>query len=133
MLAAAAVAALGAAILGEYQFTGLTGAVAGLIFGIFVAEAAVAVNRQGTTLLAVVCAAFTAGGLLWAIHGSIGARSSIPADVPAMAWLAVGLGVGGAGFRARSSGRRGAGSPSEPGRTPASAPDASSSPEHPAG
>jgi len=34
---------LGAAILGEYQFDGLTGAVAGLIYGVFIAEAAVAV------------------------------------------------------------------------------------------
>jgi hypothetical protein len=135
VLAAAAVAALGAAILGEYQFTGLTGAAAGLIFGIFVAEAAVAVNRQGDSLLAVVCAAFTAGALLWAIHGSIGARSSIPADVPAMAWLALGLGMAAAAFRARSSGRKAAGTRSERAHTPESAPDVreSSSPEHPAG
>jgi len=125
------VTALGAAILGEYQFTGLTGAAAGLIFGIFVAEAGVAVNRGGNNVLAAVCALFTAGGLLWAIHASFGARSSIPADVPGMGWLAVGLGVVGAGFRARSSGRRGAGTPSETARTPESAPGApeSSSPE----
>ncbi len=133
VLAATAVAALGAAILGEYQFTGLTGAVAGLIFGIFVAEAAVAVNRGGNDLLAVVCALLTAAGLIWAIHAGIGARDSIPGDVPGMGWLAVGLGVVGAGFRARSSGRRGAGTPSAPGRTPESAADGSSAPQQPAG
>lgn len=135
VLASLVVAALGAAILGEYQFTGLTGAAAGLIFGIFVAEAGVAVNRGGNDLLAVVCALLTAAALLWAIHASIGARSSIPADVPGMAWLAVGLGVVGAGVRARSSGRREAGSRSEQARTPESAPAApeQSSPEHPQG
>jgi hypothetical protein len=121
LLASFAVAALGAAILGEYQFTGVTGAAAGLIFGIFVAEAGVAVNRGGDNLLAVACALLTGGALLWAIHASFGARSSIPADVPAMGWLAIGLGVVAAGFRARSSGKRGAGTQSETARTPESA------------
>jgi hypothetical protein len=135
VLAAAVVAALGAAILAEYQFTGITGAAAGLIFGLFVAEVAVAINKGGNDVLAVACALLTAAGLLWAIHGSIGARSSIPSDVPAMAWLAMGLGVVAAALRARSSGRRASGTPSEPGRTPESAPDVpgAPSPEHPAG
>ena len=133
VLAAVAVAAAGAAILGEYQFDGLTGAAAGLIFGIFVAEAAVAVAKRGSGPLSLLCAALTAAGLLWAIHAGIGARDSVPQDVPAMGWLAVGLGVVGAGVRARSSGRRADDSPTEPARTPASAPDANPSPEHPAG
>ena len=118
VLAGAAVAALGAAILGEYQFDGLTGAAAGLIFGIFVSEAAVGVARRGSTALALLCAALTAAGLGWAIHASIGARASIPSDVPNMGWVAVALGVAGAAFRARSSERRGAGSPTRQGHTP---------------
>ncbi|MCU1451695.1 MAG: hypothetical protein JWP02_3865 [Acidimicrobiales bacterium] len=133
-LAAFAVAALGAAILGEYQFSGITGAAAGLILGIFVAEAAIAVNGGGSRALVVVCAALTAASLLWAIHASIGARDSIPADIPSMGWAAIALGVVGAGVRARSSGTPAAGTRTERGRTPGSAPDVPSpTPEHPQG
>src|SRR4051812_45573072 len=100
LLASAAVAAAGAAILGEYQFTGLTGAAAGLIFGIFVAEAGVAVNRGGNDLLAGGCALLTAAALLWGVHASFGARSRIPPDVPTLGWGSVGAGGVGAGGRA---------------------------------
>ena len=126
---------LGAAILGEYQFDGLTGAVAGLIYGIFVAEAAVAVNRRRNTILAVVCAVLAVGGLGWAIRASIGPRADIPGDLPALAWVALVLAAAGAAVRARSSGRRAGGSPSEPARTPASESGdlGRSSPETPAG
>jgi hypothetical protein len=129
------VTALGAAILGEYQFDGLTGAVAGLIFGVFVAEAAVAVARRGSTTLVVVCTVLAVGGLAWAIRASIGPRASIPGDVPGLAWVALALAAAGAAVRARSSGRRAGGSPREPRHTPASesaAPERSS-PETPAG
>jgi hypothetical protein len=114
LLAAFAVAALGAAILGEYQFSGITGAAAGLILGIFVAEAAVAVNGGGSHLLAFLGAVLTAASLVWAIHASIGARASIPGDIPSMGWAALALGILGAAFRARSSGRPAAGTRSEP-------------------
>ena len=135
VVAAFAVTVIGAAILGEYQFTGLTGAVAGLIYGIFVAEAAVAVARRGSTWLAIVCAVLAVGGLGWAIRAGIGPRDSVPADIPGYGWAALVLAAGGAAFRGRSSGRRGAGSQPEPGRTPASEPGGSqsSSPERPAG
>ncbi len=115
---ALAVTVLGAAILGEYQFTGVTGAAAGLIYGLFIAEAAVAVARRGSALLAVICAVLAVGGLGWAIRASIGPRASVPGDIPAMGWLALGLAAVGAAIRARSSGRRPAGSPTEPPRTP---------------
>src|SRR5437667_7346259 len=82
LVAGLLVTALGAAILGEYQFNGLTGVVAGLIFGLFVAEVTVSVAREGNAVFAVVCAAFTVGGLGWAVHASIGPRG----DVPALAW-----------------------------------------------
>lgn len=135
VVAALVVTAVGAAILGEYQFDGLTGAVAGLIFGIFVAEAAVAVARRGSGWLAAICAVLALGGLGWAIRASIGPRASVPGDVPGFAWAALVLAAAGAAVRARSSGRRAAGSRTEPGRTPASEPAGreSSSPERPAG
>src|SRR3954471_1868865 len=126
---------IGAAILGEYQFTGLTGAVAGLIYGVFIAEAALAVARRGSTWLAIVCAVLAGGGLGWAIRAGIGPRDSLPADIPGYGWAAIVLAVGGAVFRARSSERRGAASQPEPRRTPASeaADPQSPSPERPAG
>jgi hypothetical protein len=135
VLAALAVTVVGAAILGEYQFDGLTGAVAGLIFGIFVAEAAVAVARRGSNWLALVCAVLSVGGLGWAIRASVGPRESFPGDIPGFGWAALALAAAGAAVRARSSGRRAGGSPSEPGRTPASDSDdrEPSSPERPAG
>ena len=125
---------MGAAILGEYQFNGLTGAAAGLIFGIFVAEAAVAVAGRGSALLALTTAVLAVGGLAWAIHASLGPRASIPDDVPGMAWLALVLAALGSAIRARSSGRREADSRIEPGRTPSSeSAESSSSPERPPG
>ncbi|MBV8303807.1 MAG: hypothetical protein JOZ04_06330 [Acidimicrobiia bacterium] len=120
VLAALAVTVGGAAILGEYEFDGLTGAVAGLIYGIFVAEAAVAVARRGSTPLAAVCAVLAVGGLGWAIRASIGPRTSFPGGIPGFGWVALALAAAGAAVRARSSGRRAAGSSGEPARTPAS-------------
>ena len=114
VLVGAAVAALGGAILGEYQFDSLTGVAAGLILGLFVAEAALAVARRGSPLLATSCAALTVAALLWAVHASIGARDSIPADVPALGWAAMVVGAAAAAFRARSSGRQVAGTPERP-------------------
>ena len=135
VLAALVVAVVGAAILGEYQFDGLTGVAAGLIFGIFIAEAAVAVARRGSALLAAVCAVLAVGSLGWAIRASIGPRASIPGDVPGLAWVALVLAALGAGVRARSSGRRVGGSRIEQGRTraSASADRESPSPERPPG
>jgi hypothetical protein len=110
LLAGLLVTALGAAILGEYQFNGLTGVVAGLIFGLFVAEVTVSVAREGNAVFAAVCAAFTVGGLGWAVRASIGPRG----HVPALAWVAIAVGATAAAFRARSSGRPAAGTHSEP-------------------
>ena len=118
VLVGAFVAALGAAILGEYQFNGLTGVAAGLILGLFVAEAALAVARGGSPVLAVSCAALTVAALVWAVHASIGARAKLPRDIPNLAWVAMVAGAAGAAFRARSSGRQVAGSPERPSHTP---------------
>jgi len=135
VLAALAVTVIGAAILGEYQFDGLTGAVAGLIYGIFVAEAAVAVARRGSTWLAIVCAVLAVGGLGWAIRASVGPRASVPGDIPGFGWAGLVLAAAGAAVRARSSGRRAGDSQIAPARTPASesADQERSSPERPTG
>jgi hypothetical protein len=114
VLVGAVVAALGAAILGEYQFNGVTGVAAGLILGLFVAEAALAAAGHGSPILAAACAALTVAALVWAVHASIGARAKLPGDVPTLAWVAMVAGAAAAGFRARSSGRQVAGTPERP-------------------
>ena len=64
--AAAAVAATGAVILGEYAFNGVTVVIAGVLLGLFVAEAALAVARERNRVLAAAVGAATVGGLVWA-------------------------------------------------------------------
>ncbi|MEA2703833.1 MAG: hypothetical protein QOD63_1778, partial [Actinomycetota bacterium] len=90
MLAGAAVAGVAGVVLGEYAFDGLAILGAGVVVGLFVSEAAVAVNRGRDVLLAVACAVFTVGGLLIAARTATGHRLS---TVGWEGWLAVGLGV----------------------------------------
>ena len=107
VLAGLVVTALGAAILGEYQFDGISGLVAGLIFGLLLAEVVVSVAGEGGPVVAVGCALLTVGGLAWAVHASIGRRG----HVPALAWVAMAIGAAAAAVRGRSSGRPAAHSP----------------------
>lgn len=95
VVAGAAVAALGALILGEYEFKGTTPYVAGVLFGLVVAEVVVTVGRRGGAALAATVGALAAGGLVWAAWISSGRDWHY---VPNAAWIAVGLGavVGGA-------------------------------------
>lgn len=86
----AAVAALGALILGEYEFKGTTPYVAGVLFGLVVAEAVLAVARRGGPALAAVVGALAGGGLVWAAWISSGRDWDY---VPAAAWVAVSLGA----------------------------------------
>ena len=66
LVLAAAAAALGALILGEYEFTGSLPWVAGPLFGLVVGEVAVGVGRSRHVGVAVVVAAFAFGGIAWA-------------------------------------------------------------------
>jgi hypothetical protein len=63
---AAAVAGLGALMVGEYPFTGLMPYVTGVLFGLVVAEVILAVARRSSTLLALAAAALAAGGVAYA-------------------------------------------------------------------
>lgn len=104
VLAGAATAAFSALILGEYEFVGTTPYVAGLLFGLVVAEAMVTVARRGGVRLAAVAAALAAAGLVWAAWISSGRDWEY---VPGLAWVAVGLGAASAGLRtARAAVRR---------------------------
>jgi hypothetical protein len=66
LVLAAAAAALGALILGEYEFTGSLPWVAGPLFGLVVGEVVVGVGRTRHLVAAVLAAAFAFGGVAWA-------------------------------------------------------------------
>ncbi len=89
--------------LGEYAFDGLIIVAAGVVVGLFVGEAAVAVNRGRDVLLAVACAICTVGGLLIAARTATGHRLS---SVGWEGWLAVALGAVAAALRATTLRRR---------------------------
>ncbi len=92
----AAVAALGAVVLGEYAFAGVAVVASGVLLGLFVAEAALAVARSSSRLLALALAAVTAGGMGWAAWISTGERLG---DVGPAGWLGVTLGAVSAALR----------------------------------
>ena len=106
VLAGAAAAALGALILGEYELRGATPFIAGLLFGVVIAEVVVAVGRAGTARVAALSALLTSGGLIWAGFISVRHRGT---GFPPGAVVAAGLGAATAAVWVRSSARRGAG------------------------
>ena len=87
--AAAAVAATGAVVLGEYAFGGLAVVLAGVLLGLFAAGAALAVAREGDGALAAAVGAVTALGLVWAAWIGSGHRLG---TVGVGGWLSVTLG-----------------------------------------
>lgn len=91
LVVAAVVAALGGLILGEYQFEGWLPVVAGVLFGLVVAEVAVGVGRRRTWPVGAACGLLAAGGLLWA--GWISAGEGL-GPIPGGAWLAAGIALG---------------------------------------
>ena len=104
LLAGAAVAGLGALILGEYEFTGWLPFVAGILFGLVVAETVVSVGRWRGRVPGVASAVLSAGGLAWAAWIDSGSGLE---PWPELAWVAMALGAVSAGVRAdalRSSG-----------------------------
>lgn len=98
-------AAIGALIIGEYELVGFTPYVAGLLFGLAVAEVELTVGRDARVPAAVTAAVLAAAGWLWAAWISSG-RGVAP--FPIGGWLgAVVAGVVGFGW-VRWSGTRGA-------------------------
>jgi hypothetical protein len=66
ILCAAATAALGALILGEYQFEGTLALIGGPLFGLVVGEVLVSAGRSRSVAVAAVGAALSFGALVWA-------------------------------------------------------------------
>ena len=91
---AAATAALGALILGEYQLTGATGVIAGALFALAVAEVALTaggpalVGRERSAQVAV--AVVSVAGLAWAGWISTGHEWDL---VPKGLWIGIVLGL----------------------------------------
>lgn len=97
LLAAAAVAALEALILGEYPFEGLTVLAAAVVFGLFVAEAARGIARRADPVLGSACAVLTATAMVWSAWIATGHDLSFlgPAG-----WAAIPIAAAVAGLRA---------------------------------
>ena len=65
VLAGAATAAVGALILGEYELKGVMAIVAGVLFGVAVAEVVVAVAKHPGPAAAVATGVLTAAAMAW--------------------------------------------------------------------
>ncbi|HEX2040069.1 MAG TPA: hypothetical protein VHF47_10105 [Acidimicrobiales bacterium] len=88
VLAGAAVASLAALILGEYELVGWTPYLAGIAFGLVVAEVLTTVGRRSGAVPAVPAVVLAAGGMVWAAWISSGRDWSY---VPGGAWTGVAL------------------------------------------
>lgn len=72
VLGAAALAALGGAILGEYSLTGALAVVGGLLYGMVVAEVVVAVERRPSPIGSAAATVFPPVGWVWSLWISTG-------------------------------------------------------------
>jgi hypothetical protein len=93
----AALCALAALVLGEYELVGALPAVAGLVLGLMVGEVVGDVTRRRSPALGLVAAAMVAGSLLWAawIDTGQGLR-----PFPVAVWPAMAIGAAAAGLTA---------------------------------
>lgn len=82
------VAAFGALVLGEYEFTGLLPYVAGPLFGLAVGEVVVAVGASRASSVAVVASVLAFAGVVWA--GWIDSSEGVE-PLKALVWVAAAL------------------------------------------
>jgi hypothetical protein len=92
----AAAAALGALILGEYEFTGSLPFIAGPLFGLVIGEVVVGVGRARTVPVALLAAVAAFAGITWA--GWIDSSEGVE-PVKALVWVAAVLASGAAVLR----------------------------------
>jgi hypothetical protein len=88
LVLAAAAAALGAQILGEYEFDGGLPWIAGPLFGLVIAEVAVSVGRSRRPAVAAVVAGLSFAGVAWA--GWIDSTQGVEPVKP-LVWVAAAL------------------------------------------
>lgn len=111
MVAGALFACLGALILGEYELTGLTPVVAGILFGLITAEVMTVAGRTNDVMLALTAAALSSAGMVWAAWISSGRDWDY---VPGGAWAGVALAAVAAAAWIKTPGRRGSRTRPEP-------------------
>jgi hypothetical protein len=114
-IVAAAVAALGAVILGEYPLEGFRPLLAGVIFGVVVGEVIATVVRTPDRFLLGTAALLTEAALVWATWISTGHDLGSAAG---SAWVGIVVGAGAAPLWLRSSRRPAPSSPAEPAPAP---------------
>jgi hypothetical protein len=94
LLAGAATAAFGAVVLGEYQLAGITGVIAGALFGLAVAEIVLTVGSSALASRLVIAmvgvGVFAAAGLTWSAWISAGHDWNY---VPTGGWIGVAVGA----------------------------------------
>lgn len=95
-MCAAAAAALGALILGEYEFTGGLPFIAGPLFGLVVGEVVVGVGRARALVVALVAAGIAFTGIAWA--GWIDSSEGVE-PVKGLVWVSAALAAAVAGVR----------------------------------
>ena len=88
--------ALGALILGEYEFSGVTPIGAGVLFGLVISEVVIEIGGTRHPVLGVLTGAMVAGALAWAAYVSSGEGLR---PFPTEAWFAMVLGGLTAGWR----------------------------------
>jgi len=96
LVVAALLSAVGGLALGEYEFTGLMPYIAGVLFGLVIAEVVLEIGQHRSPVIAALCAACVAGGIGWAawLDSGEGLR-----PYPAVAWVAMALGALTVGWR----------------------------------
>ena len=104
LLCGAAVAAFGALILGEYEFTGTLPFLAGPLFGLVIGEVVVGVGRRRGVVVGGIAASLAFGGIAWA--GWIDSTQGLE-PVKGLVWVSAGLAAAAALLRT-------AGRPSRP-------------------
>ena len=105
LVLAVAVCALGALILGEYEFSGLMPYAAGVLFGLVITEIVLEVGALRSWLVGGVCAVGVAGALGWAAWISSGEGLRM---YPRPAWVSMVLGAAVCVWRSGPPLRRGA-------------------------
>jgi hypothetical protein len=96
LVAAAVVCALGALILGEYEFNGVTPVGAGILFGLVISEIVLEIGARRHPLIGLLTSAMVAGALGWAGYVSSGEGLR---PFPTGAWVAMAFGAVAAGIR----------------------------------
>ena len=107
-IAAVAVGLLGGLIMGEYELRGVMALVAGVLFGVAVAEGAITVGKSSDWPLVIVSALSAGVGLTWAAWIDAGEEMRL---IAGMRWAGSALALVSAGAWVRSLGSRSTSTP----------------------